>query len=469
MTAPHKINDVVVVLPGIMGSTLARNGSLVWAPSGGAVLSAIATFGRSIQVLTLPAGIGDAHPGDGVEPVALMPDLHMIPGIWSANIGYGVLLDWLQARFDLLAPSADDPERIPNLIPAPYDWRLSNRYNARLLKGIVEPALERWRAQGGPCADARLIFVCHSMGGLVARRYIECEGGADLTRKLVTLGTPYRSALNALDQLVNGVRKGLGPFKLDLSRFARSLPSVHQLLPEYACIESPGGLLKTTETALPGLDTGMGTDAMRFHDELDAAAGARPAGTYDVHPIVGTWQRTSTTARLVGDQVEPSETIGEENEAGDGTVPRLAATPKALRPDSPGICWVPDQHGSLQSNRAVLDELEGILTAQPVIRRASAGVEIGVRTDPLVLAGEPLEVAAEVIGGERVALLATLTDERGRVVAKLPLRPAGVMQRASFGPQPPGAYRVAVGGVGTAVARVSPVACTLLVWNLETA
>ena len=81
MTAP---TDLVVVLPGILGSTLRRDGRLVWAPSAGSALRAIATFGASLRRLELPAGIGDQHPGDGVEPAALMPDLHVLPGIWTA-------------------------------------------------------------------------------------------------------------------------------------------------------------------------------------------------------------------------------------------------------------------------------------------------------------------------------------------------------------------------------------------------
>ena len=100
-----------------------------------------------------------------------------------------------------------------NLLPVPYDWRLSYRYNGQRLARLVEPALERWRAQGGPYADAQVVFVCHSMGGLIARWYIEQCGGAEITRKLITLGTPYRGAARALDQLVNGAHQGLGPFR----------------------------------------------------------------------------------------------------------------------------------------------------------------------------------------------------------------------------------------------------------------
>ena len=55
---------------------------------------------------------------------------------------------------------------------------------------MVEPALERLRAQGGASADARVVFVVHSMGGLVARWYIEKCGGADVTRKLIASALP---------------------------------------------------------------------------------------------------------------------------------------------------------------------------------------------------------------------------------------------------------------------------------------
>ena len=44
-----EVRDLVVVLPGILGSTLARDGQQVWAPSSGAVWQAIRSFGASIQ------------------------------------------------------------------------------------------------------------------------------------------------------------------------------------------------------------------------------------------------------------------------------------------------------------------------------------------------------------------------------------------------------------------------------------
>ena len=55
------------------------------------------------------------------------------------------------------------------------------------------------------------------MGGLVARYFIEALGGWEVTRALITFGTPYRGSVNAIDFLAHGFKKGIGPFKVDLS------------------------------------------------------------------------------------------------------------------------------------------------------------------------------------------------------------------------------------------------------------
>ena len=463
-----EVRDLVVVLPGILGSTLARDGQQVWAPSSGAVWQAIRSFGASIQSLTLPTDLGDDHPGDGVEPLALMPDLHLLPGIWSANIGYDRLLGWLTQRFKLVLADPQNCATPGNLLPFAYDWRLSCRYNARRLKRMVEPALERWRALAEANREARLILICHSMGGLVARWYVEREGGAALTRKLITIGTPHRGAVAALQQLVNGVEKSVGPLRLDLSRFARSLPSAHQLLPQYACLETGAGLTPISAVALPNVNSTLVADAVAFHAALDAA----PASAYALHPIVGTRQPTPTTARLVGERIETSDAIEGAREGGDGTVPRLSAAPKALRPDDPRLRYAPDQHLGLHSHQAVFDELEGVLTARPVIHRGLAGPEIGVRTEPLLLLGEPLLVSAEVAAREPLGLMAELLDEGGRLVERRKLRVEdsgqGQGQICVFQPPRAGAWQVrvkAAGGSASAVTR--PVSAISLVCPLE--
>jgi pimeloyl-ACP methyl ester carboxylesterase len=448
-------DDLVVVLPGILGSTLRRDGKLVWAPSAGSVLRAIGTLGGSVERLKLPIGIGDEFPYDGVEPGELMPDLHVLPGIWTAVKGY----DRLLARLRTLGYRDG-----ANLIPVPYDWRLSCRYNARRLGEIVEPALERWRHDGHD--GARVVFVCHSMGGLIARWYIEKRGGAEITAKLITLGTPYRGAAKALAQLVNGADPGVGRFRLQLTELARSMPSLHQLMPEYACLQAGDGLAKTTDVGitLPELDPGMVADAMRFHTDLREAEAGRPASLEDTYPILGTRQTTATTARLTDCRIELIDTYGREgNLFGDATVPIVAACRADVKMDSNTLRRVPDKHGNLQRNRAALDEVEGILTASSVVVKAAKPVELRVDVPELVRAGEAITVRVTPAEPVRQAMRLTVTSEQGALVEARVLRPSAGPVTASIDGLAPGAYSVDVGGTDEA-SPFAAVSSDVLVW-----
>ncbi|WP_353354029.1 hypothetical protein [Intrasporangium sp. DVR] len=469
-------NDVVVVLPGIMGSTLGVRGkdgspasdNLFWAPSGGAIWKLI-TRRNSILDHELPEGIGDAHPDDGVEPVGLMPDVHAIPGIWTPLKGYDVLVKHLRS----LGYHEATGDRPANLVPAPYDWRLSNRYNGRQIASIVEPALDRWRAQGGEYADARLVFVCHSMGGLVARWYIEKCGGHEVTRKLITLGTPWRGATNAVEQLVNGVRKGIGPLSVNLTGFARSLPSLHQLMPEFACIANGSGYLKTTETTIPELRTAMVSDAMTFHTELQDAERGRADSRSMAHLVVGIRQPTNTTVRLSEGRATVSETFGPDNDYGDGTVPLAGAIGHDERLDTNIAVRVPENHSALQCNRFVLDQVQELLTAAPVRRRDLSSVTVRARVPDLVVQGESLDVdvdaeveadAGPLGAAPPSALEVTVRTEKGKVLAHEIVTVDGEGSgRASFPGLPAGTHTVTITGP-TPAAGVRPVTSSTVVW-----
>jgi hypothetical protein len=363
-----------------------------------------------------------------------MPDLHVLPGITPVSVGYETLLAHLRRRHELV-----DGE---DLVPFPYDWRLSNRYNGTRLAREIQPVLERRRERH---PDAHLILLCHSMGGLVARWFLDRSGGAAYTRRLITFGTPYRGAAMAVDRLVNGVAVRFGPIGRMLTSIARSMPSLYQLLPEYACIATGGELRKTTEGGLPGLPTEPVAEAMRFHNQL---ADTAPAG-YRLHPIVGTDQPTPTTVRLVGGRAELEPTIDGDDRRGDATVPRFAAYPKHLGDDDPVIHYVCDTHGALPAHSGVRDQIDGILTASPVRYRA-AELPIGVTVDDVPTAGEPITITAYT-ADQRAAIEARLEPAGGQ--PPLPpdqrrtrLAPAGDGTRhATLPPPPPGPYLLRVG------------------------
>jgi hypothetical protein len=290
----------------------------------------------------------------------------------------------------------------------------------------------------------------HSIGGLVARSYVDVLGGHEVTKQVITLGTPHRGALNALTSLVNGVKKGFGPISFDLSGLARSMPSLHQLLPEYSCIETDGGLRKTTEIDLPEIVAADVADAMRFHIELrDGMEAHRTA--YDSHPLLARTQPTDTTCRLVDGKVVALRTIEGRDEAGDGTVPRLSASPYGVKQSDPINRYVMDKHGALCANEAALVQLEGVLTAHEQIAK-DPDFPLGVACDDVLLAGEALEVS--IAAPSELALSARVVDDEGRRLADGQVIDHGDDTYATrIDPLAPGRYalQVAVRGAGDAV------------------
>ncbi|MGZ6564616.1 MAG: esterase/lipase family protein [Solirubrobacteraceae bacterium] len=426
------------------------------------MLRAIGTFGRSIKAMRLPQDIGDADPGDGVEPIALMPDLHALPGIWTPIKGYDKLLERLRSLgYRDIDKRSDAPPG--NLLPLPYDWRLSNRRTAAWIKPIVEVALERWRAHGPQFADARLVFVCHSMGGLVARWYIERCGGAEITRKLITLGTPYRGAAKALEQLVNGVSRGIGPLSINLTEFARSLPSLHQLLPEYACVEHKGDLAKTTEIDIPELNRKNVADAMRFHAELRESEAKRQESLEATHAILGINQSTTTTAHITGSRVVPKDNYQADNLFGDATVPIVGACRADVAMTSNTLRRVPDKHGNLQRNPAALDELEGILTAKDIQIRARDYVNLRVDTPELVLSNETIPIQVTPAENLTYALRVAIHSETGQLVESRVLKPTQGPRSTTIDPLIPGAYTIDVTRVDPSAA-IAPVSSDIIIW-----
>ncbi|MFD8688823.1 hypothetical protein [Streptomyces sp. NPDC059651] len=465
MTQRGRVDDLVVVVPGILGSRLAdADGHEVWGLSGKALLRGLRTFGGSVRGLRLGRDLGDAHPGDGVSPVGLMRDLHALPGVWMPVDGYSGLLDWLERNFTLRrrVPGAERAAAPANLIGFAYDWRLSCRYNAARLAERVAEELERWRASRAGRHDAKVIFLCHSMGGLVARSYVEQCGGAEVTRRVITLGTPYRGSLDALVHLVDGLRYGIGPVGLDLTAFARSLPSLHQLTPDYACLTTAGGtpLRYAREVAgLPGVDEALLRDAGQFHAELRASqAGARHKVEYV--PVGGVLQPTPTTAETGGDVLRAVLTIGGADEGGDGRVPRLSSAPvgagrHAFTP------W--EKHGSLQNNRAVRQALYGWLTAELPVHRDPRGEDVPLAVDApeLLTEGDVYEIRAtvppDVPGHDRVALFVGVADGPVRTMTNR----GGGQYTARITGLPAGAHRVRVGSRGSAHAVMTALVLVL--------
>jgi len=445
---PSQMSDVLVLLPGITGSVLQKDGRDVWAPSKGAIARAILSLGDNIKDLELHGDDPELEDlGDGVTASRLMPDIHLIPGLWKID-GYGKIADTVREYFDVRPGE--------NFFEFAYDWRRDNRAAARQLARKSHDWLKAWRESSGN-ADAKLVLAGHSMGGLVARHFLEVLDGWRDTRALVTFGTPYRGSMNAVDFLSHGMKKGFGPITLvDLSALIRSFTSVYQLLPIYPCVDPGGGVLgRVAETPdMPNVDPERAAAALRFHRDIESAVAAhrddpeyRDHG-YAIHPIVGTFQRTAQSARLSASEIELLAEYEGEDQDGDGTVPRVSATPIELSND-PREMYASERHATLQNKDQVLVQLLGILSRDELGLdrfKALPGTPIGLDIEDVFVVDEPVTFRVRC-GDGASEVRATVTDpQTGSVVTESPPITAPEWTDVELAPLAEGAYRIKVHG-----------------------
>jgi hypothetical protein len=379
------VDDVYILIPGITGSILQKDGRDVFGLSVSAGLRALFSAGSSIHDLRLdPSAPPGERPNDGVTAARLSPDAHLIPGLWKID-GYGKVADYLVRRMRAIPGKT--------LVEFPYDWRLDNRIAAADLKSRVDQSLmERRRTH----PHAKAVLVSHSMGGLVSRYFTEVLGGWRDTRAIVAFGTPHRGSLNALDTLVNGT-KALG--LVDLSDLVRSFPSSYQLLPTYRCLDIGNPELAYIADAapqVPNLNPEAVNAARAFHQEIAAAVRENRQleeyhrSGYQIHGVVGIDQPTAQSARLTRTGVQILQDYQSTNHGGDGTVPRVSASPVEAQDDSTSM-FAGTRHGSLQNADAVLTQLRGWLTGVDLRSfRAGAPVRLSLAIQDVYPSDEPV-------------------------------------------------------------------------------
>ncbi len=446
--------DVVVLLPGLLGSVLVRrDGKEVWGLSGGTLLRALASFGGSVESLALESDSGGELADDGVRATKLLPDTQLLPGFWKVD-GYTQVARTLESRLNLI-PGA-------NFFTFPYDWRRDIRITAKRLAREAEEWLYRWRTTNGSAAgDSRLILVGHSMGGVVARYFLECLGGWKHTRALITFGTPHRGSFMALQALSLGFRKNLGPVKLfDLSEMVRSLPSAYQLLPTYPCVQMPDGSMVRPGEAqgIPNLDPAKAAAGLAFQREILSAVESNSKSSeylergYHLHPVVGTFQPTLQSARLGASGLEMLYSLPDGRDmAGDGTVPRVSALPVEER-DHARVMYSPTSHASLQNAFEVLAHVEGVLSGQQINLNEFRGKSVtsprnlSLHIDDAYAHDEPVTVRVRP-SEEPVSLQAYVTNTESGASFQVALKrgPDG-LHEGTLRPLPLGLYRIVVKG-----------------------
>lgn len=438
------MKDMVVIVPGLMGSVLSKGGQTLWGESYLGYLQDFLQAGARQNPLILGE---DRHDGallsDDVEAVDLVGNYRVLDRFF-ATPGYSDLLN------RLLGDDRLNLQLGLSLHKFPYDWRRSVRHAAHVLKTRCQHWLENWRSESGN-GQAKIIFLSHSMGGLVCRYFLEVLEGWRDCHSLITFGTPHRGSLQPLQYVVEGYKlKG----RILLTDLARSCTSTYELMARYPCIQADGAWHRIEDIDVGGRRL---TQARDLHSELDQALARNktlPGYDYALLPVIGTSQTTQMVARYDnGGLVFSPQDSRLPTLAGDGTVSQLGALPPEF---NEGSAWfMGTHHTELPVAKASLEHVVSMLVANQFDPKnfLGSGCFTLDSEDSFEAAQEPLSFRVTV-ANRTPARLTIINLETGEKVfqAATDLYPS---QNFSHQVETPGIYRISVSSADNSVAPCS--------------
>ncbi len=417
------MNDLVVILPGITGSVLQKDGKDLWGASSQAIFDIVISGGKNLQQLKLKGtDSGGDYYGDDIKATRLVADAQIIPGLIKILDGYSQTSKLITDNFEVTEGDIyNDPEdKAANFYHFPYDWRRDNRINGKILNRLLSKRLKTWRETNGN-SGAKVILLAHSMGGLVSRYHLEVLGGWQDCRALFTFGTPYRGSVDSVNFLANGFKKAF----IDLTDVMRSLPSVYQLMPIYSMLQVGDKNNRIAEVAnLPNINQSKAQDALAFHREIEEAVKTNSKDDkyhelFATVPFVGVQQPTLQSAQFKNGELTVSRDLPrimsqlEHLADGDGTVPQISAFP--IEFSDRDVLEIPsfiaESHGSLQNQSDILlnllnklqiaqspsgtiEDIRGRGKEEGRAIKATKGISLSL--DDLYLANEPIVITAKV-------------------------------------------------------------------------
>ncbi|MGB5712680.1 MAG: lecithin--cholesterol acyltransferase, partial [Waterburya sp.] len=124
-----EMKEMVVIIPGIMGSVLQKDGKDLWNVSGQAIWQVVRSLGDRLDDLKLEGDdLNGGDIGDGVIPTSLIQDTHIIPGLSKID-GYNKIAKLITDNFNVTKGDLykDPGDKAANFYQFPYDWRRDNR------------------------------------------------------------------------------------------------------------------------------------------------------------------------------------------------------------------------------------------------------------------------------------------------------------------------------------------------------
>ena len=398
----------VIIIPGILGSELFRN--FPGRPSSCGASDLISQIWPPDLAVGLEQMLADLinlklEP-DGFPNVCFPL---RVGGIIKdfGGAGYQALIDELKA-----AGYREDGED-PDLFLFPYDWRLDNRVHVSKLKAKIDAVLQQTGAD-------EVDIVAHSMGGFIAKSYIQTA--PNTVRTFVDIATPHLGAPKAFrdlgwgdPELQENMPKGASEFVTLV--LGRNMPSAYQLLPSSSYLVSnpqdpyfkyydyfvydgadldqngvKGKLDFSQSMQLLGSDIANTNDNAPFwtniHDTIDQWRGS----DYGVDKVVdiagcGTFTIGKIFTQLRRDTSDSESKYGLVTIDGDGTVPLRSAEGWAALNAQETYYVKGIEHGKLPNSANVAQLVVNILEG----KNQELPSEIATNTDHCGISGVSVE------------------------------------------------------------------------------
>lgn len=396
------MKQVVILIPGIMGSELTLHGKLIW----------------------------PGTPAELVFPFRKMDEL-MDDELAATDIirSFSISKQYEALIVDLAECGFHETGLSRTLFVCPYDWRRDLKLAARTLSNKIEEAFKLHKG------EVEITLIAHSMGGLVSRYYLESrefdqQAGFATVRRLITLGTPHRGSPLALSAAM-GMEKRLFLSAEQVRKLASNnrFPSLYQLLPPtgepFVWDEGKGSAYQSVniyDTKIAEALTLVRENleaAVAFHSKLDMAG--RPASVRYFF-FVGTRQTTISAIRILYTGNNYRVRRDELEDAGDGTVPSWSGALTGVQGQPVG-----GEHGTIYKNPDLRRTLAVLLGKEGVLASEDESVEVALR-ERVANPKKPVHVSLTFASGMseldgELRIERANIDAAGRVTGFIPLEP----------------------------------------------
>jgi hypothetical protein len=350
-------NEVIIFIPGIMGTELYYDSEKVWLPSTKSLKSILK---------------GSA---------SLICDKDGTPLLTDVKLGSP-----LADSSTLLKEALENTDKYKVLLFG-YDWRIDNSINADRLKEFIDTNTAK---------DQKVSIIAYSMGGLVTAKYI-ANGNTEKINKYISIGVPYLGAPKAFYMLETGNVDGFSSKILNktIKYEISNMQTLYQLLPTKQYLDNKNNYYISTNIITSTKSSKESTKALiksfdetqnfiidrklsphakdhlkkaeDFHKSLEPILfkDKYALDCIDSYFIIGNGQ--ADTIEKIEEQFEMKNSITKfkkciisSDSEGDGTVPVYSANIGG-RANPTKTFFVSEEHSKLCNNENVINQVLSIL------------------------------------------------------------------------------------------------------------